>query len=333
VFVQSQSACVDPQVTRSYCGSAAAPCSLNEVCVGGACVPLANYTLLAGINVTGMQVDGTDVVYSDASAGTINKLPVAGGNPTVLATDATSPTIALDGQSAYYDAGGATVKSVSKAGGAPQVVSTGSGSIGELLVDGTSVYWVEDSARVRAAPKAGGASTVLYDQTGVGYLGLLRQNSTTVFVVNKVILSQAMGNFNQTLVEMPKAGGSPTLVPVVTNGGGLPQNPGIDYLGVDDAYYYWGPFALRDRGFVAESLATQGSTIDIWFAALDSSPGQVPVVFDGGYIFLLQGGIRKLAKCQNQHAPLVLDVPAKLLAASNGYLYWSDGGMIGRVAE
>jgi hypothetical protein len=79
-----------------------------------------------------------------------------------------------------------------------------------------------------------------------------------------------------------------------------------------------------------------GSTLQVWFGAIDdvlSNLPTMPLVLDGGEIFIREGGIRRLGKCNNLYAPLVLDVPAKLLAASNGYLYWSDGGMIGRVAE
>jgi hypothetical protein len=83
-------------------------------------------------------------------------------------------------------------------------------------------------------------------------------------------------------------------------------------------------------------LSGMGSTLQVWFGAIDklSGPfGSTRLLSDGGDLFLVEGGIRRLPMCNNRYAPLLLDVPATMLAASNGYLYWSDGGMIGRVAE
>jgi hypothetical protein len=140
-------------------------------------------------------------------------------------------------------------------------------------------------------------------------------------------------------VQVPKAGGSPVYTKVVTNAHSvpftLPLVPGIDVFAVDDSYYYRGAFSQSSGTLMGVPLSGTGSPLQIWFGAIDKGPDATgtPLVVDGGDLFLLEGGIRRLPVCDNRYAPLVLDVPATMLAASNGYLYWSDGGMIGRVAE
>jgi hypothetical protein len=364
-LVLDQSLCVDPQLTRKHCGSAAAQCTNDKVCVGGACVPLSGYTVVAGVSpsVSWLIADANYVYYTDGM--TLSRVPVAGGLPNVLATLTTGNGlrgVTLDSLYVYYtipnytDGGVALTNSlmrVAKAGGAPQVVytdTTDSFLLGLILDTAQGMIYGLGStaAELSSVPVGGGTPTVLWTASppGMGWtqaVTALAQNSTAVVAVLTVWpppSPNTLGFRDQYLVQVPKAGGSPTVTKVVTNAHSspffLPPIPGIDMFAVDETYYYRGAFSQWEGTLMGVPLSGTGSTLQVWFGAINQIPPPNPaavLVLDGGDIFILEGGIRRLPKCNNRYAPLVLDVPATLLTASNGYVYWSDGGMIGRVAE
>jgi hypothetical protein len=75
-----------------------------------------------------------------------------------LATAVSVPNLALDAESVYY--GSATIEKVPLDGGTPTILATPTSYAGAIAIDSTDVYWVE-SASVNKVPIAGGAPTVL----------------------------------------------------------------------------------------------------------------------------------------------------------------------------
>ena len=70
---------------------------------------------------------------------TLEKMPIAGGSPTTLATDAGGFQLALDAANVYF-AGASGIESVPIAGGPVTTIVAGQGGSG-LAVDANSVYW------------------------------------------------------------------------------------------------------------------------------------------------------------------------------------------------
>lgn len=326
--------CVDPQRTRNHCGAATAKCTLSEVCVGGTCAPLSNYTLVAGVSVGDIQTDGQYVFYPDLSAGTINRIPVTGGSPTVLASGAALAAgqgIAIDALYVYYyDGTTGKLSRVAKAGGTPQPVVAS--SYDEIQVDGQNVYFTSGKA-VYSVPKAGGTATMVFDGSSFKKVHWLRQNTSSVFVMT-IYSPGPFIDFTEYLKTIPKAGGA--VQSAVVASAGVMGGTQAYYLAVDDTNYY-AASSSATKYLVASTSLAGGSSQYLWFGgiAYQTSPtgATAPLVLDGGNLFFITGGIRKIANCSNQFASLVVDVPATMLVANGGYVYWSDGGMIGRIAE
>jgi hypothetical protein len=146
----------------------------------GACGNVCGPTTLAS-GATAFAIDATNVYWTDASARSVMKAPLAGGTPTTLASGQSSPgLIAVDATSVYWAnqevmSGVAGVMKVPLAGGS--VVTLASGLVGEpygVVVTGTSVvcwlrrtlagnYGTDFSAM--AIPVNGGTPVTLVAQT------------------------------------------------------------------------------------------------------------------------------------------------------------------------
>jgi hypothetical protein len=152
------------------CGSCGAACPTG-LCVGGVCNASLSRVLVSTADFNELALDATTVFYADKGGGTIGRVAKTGGATTTLASGETSVAgLAVDADHVYWSTAAGSIKRVPKAGGVVQVVSTGK-QPGPVAVDGASVFWSAVSAgplgedQVQSAPVTGGTAAVVYDET------------------------------------------------------------------------------------------------------------------------------------------------------------------------
>jgi hypothetical protein len=147
-------------------------------------------TLASGVpDPLGIAVDSANVYWVNAGTtssvdgratrtwngdGSVMKVPIGGGTPTVLASGLSGPYgIAIDGTSVYWtNVGDGTVMKVGLDGGAPLVLASAQYDPMGIAVDATSVYWTVDwvppggCGAVMTAPVDGGPTLLLAPDPG-----------------------------------------------------------------------------------------------------------------------------------------------------------------------
>jgi hypothetical protein len=324
-------ACVDTMRSTAACGGIAAPpCTTGQMCSNGVCV--AAPTLVTGVTVSDMVVDGAWIYFVDSAGGTVNAVPTGGGAPVALATGQAKPLhLAVDGQYVYYSANlGGAVMRVPEAGGTPTVVAATTEPT-HLVVDNQNVYWLDGAdSNLQSAPKGGGAATVV--ATGVvsaatGAYSPLYQNQQSLFYVG--------GKYNAQVMSVAKAGPSAPSVLVDCT----PMAGSVSWFAVDesDTYYY---YVCDDPQPLFAVPFAGGSAIEVWPTLIDrqvaDAAGIYSVVITGNGSAAPLYGIAKLNYCRNTSEALLLGltgIQPTLLALDPTYVYWSDGTQIGRVAK
>ena len=208
---------------------------------------------------TKIAVDATNVYWNDQlplrgprdhtfhespSPGAVMKMPIAGGNPTTLASNVSPFEIAVDAVSVYWaenDSPGrrlpssAQVMKVPIAGGAPTTLASGQDAPQDLVVDGSYVYWTNipgpclagscgsslpDTGTVMRVPVGGGTpSTIASQQPGPSGIAV---DATSVYWTN---------NPGGTVVAAPLGGGASS---TLATGQGMPSHILADATGI-----YW----------------------------------------------------------------------------------------------
>lgn len=99
-----------------------------------------------GTSLVSVAVDASGVFFTDEGAGTIGRVPLAGGPVAILASGETSPWgIALDGTYAYYTTSTAVRRVPEVGSGAPTDVAVGLTEPRKIVVSGGRVLWVNES--------------------------------------------------------------------------------------------------------------------------------------------------------------------------------------------
>jgi hypothetical protein len=143
-------------------GTASSPAWRNYLAVDTANVYVTpGAALIAEVGVNGgatttmpiraecLAIDATHIYFTDAGAGTVNKMPLHGGPIMVLADEQLGPwRIAVDGAAVYWgaDQNGGSLMKVAKSGGAATTLATGYGEPRAIAVDGASVYWADPAS-------------------------------------------------------------------------------------------------------------------------------------------------------------------------------------------
>jgi hypothetical protein len=119
----------------------------------------------------GLAVDATDIYWA-SSDGTVSKVGLNGGVPSILASGQAAPwNVAIDLKSVYWtnDVDSGTIVRVEKNGGVPATLAIGQKNPWSITVDATSVYWTNTGTfaanyldgSVMKVDKNGGTPTVL----------------------------------------------------------------------------------------------------------------------------------------------------------------------------
>ncbi|XXX76465.1 DUF5050 domain-containing protein [Sorangium sp. So ce134] len=124
--------------------------------------------------------DASALYFGDGFGEKIYTMPLDGGEPVVLASDAGNPEhLAQDAEHIYWTGGAATNKvyKVAKSGGEVTVIAEGEAEPAGIAVDAEFVYWANvGDGGVFKAPIAGGQKTLIHQ--GVSMAGLALRGST-----------------------------------------------------------------------------------------------------------------------------------------------------------
>jgi hypothetical protein len=103
-------------------------------------------TLVSGAVVSAIVVDSSYVYFADQTNGAIARVPLAGGNPEILAGNQDNPiALCSDGQSLYWANGVAdgTIGVMGLDGTRPDVIATNQRGPTAVAVDASFVFWVD----------------------------------------------------------------------------------------------------------------------------------------------------------------------------------------------
>lgn len=153
-------------------------------------------------------LDGNPNQYDDGN-GSVMAVPLAGGEPVVLAAQYNTPEfIAVDEDDVYWSTwGNGGVFKVPKSGGAPTQLFEGK-TVGELVLDGADIYFtVSSQAHVRRMSKTGGDSTVIF-------IGNAGNEALYTFAVDDedVYVYASSVDGESKIHKVPKAGGTAVIV-------------------------------------------------------------------------------------------------------------------------
>jgi hypothetical protein len=298
------------------CASPAACCSAT--CTGGACgtappacaPDAAPVVLVAGdaVECYGIAVDGTDVYWTGAETGLIQKVSKLGGAPVTLATTSNPRGLALDDAYVYWAADGGIAR-VPKAGGAPEMLGAATGFPWFIAVDDTSAYWTTyTGGDLMRVPKDGSAApTALVSGEAVAF-GL-------ALVGDRILYTDSDG-----VLSLPKAGGAAT---VLVTGSQSPWS-----IAVDATTAYWTEACGPDCGAVRSVPQGGGAPAEL-ATGLDAPSG---IVTDGGELYwadfggIGDGAIFKVVKEGGAPVTLVSGLYEPLMVAvDQSCVYWVDG--------
>lgn len=130
-----------------------------------------------------LTVDASDIYFVSSNAGTVSRIPVAGGGITTVAAGQTPYAVALDATTVYWANEAGTIMKRPKAGGQPTMLVGGQNGPTEIIVDATSVYWtnISDGSVMRAGLDGQNPTVMATGQTTPRGIA---QNAKAIYVVS-----------------------------------------------------------------------------------------------------------------------------------------------------
>lgn len=227
---------------------------------------------------TGIAVDSANIYWTNFDGGTVMKVAIGGGTPSVVAQGQGHPLrIVVDTTSIYWtnNTSGSVMKAPT-AGGAMTTLASPSGSLAwGIAVDSTSVYWTSFSATASAVMKVplGGGSVASLTETAEPLEDIVADATSLYWV------SAAAG----TVSKMPIGGGLATVLSHGSIGG--PYG-----IAVDATNIYWTDSISGT--LMKTSLDGQSTTT---LASKQETPRSVAV--DGKCVYWVAvGHVMKVAK-------------------------------------
>lgn len=151
--------------------------------------------------------DSSSIYFGDGDGDSIYKMPLDGGQPEVIATEAGFPAhLAQDAQNIYWTGGSATNKvyKVAKSGGEVSVIAENEAAPAGIAVDTGFVYWANTGdGGVYKAPIDGGEKTLIYQ--GGSMVGLAIRGSTlfsTDVSLNRSVQAHDLTNNTTTVLAL-----------------------------------------------------------------------------------------------------------------------------------
>lgn len=185
----------------------------------------------------GVVVDATNVYWTASSGGNVYKVPLDGGNSTILANAQSSPfNIAVDATNVYWTNTGGTIMKVPIAGGAATVLASGQPTPLGIAIDADYVYWVNGyfgstNATVMKVPIAGGVPiTIVNGQTRPTGIAV---DATSVYWTNGV------GNGADSLQKCPLGGCPGNITTTLASGQQILGLSNLILIAVDSTHVYW----------------------------------------------------------------------------------------------
>jgi hypothetical protein len=250
---------IDLSSDNANCGGCGNVC--NTQCAGGAC-PLVSQD--SGVPQTVgdfacLTVDSSNVYWGTglgaANGGGVWKVPLNGGNATLLAGQQDRPhSMASDGTNLYFanfGTGGTTgsIQRIAINGGtpAPTPIAINQASPLDVAVDATDVYWTNSGdGSVWKSDKTIPNPVNVVPASGVNHARFLRLDATDVFYTD------GAGN---TVFRVAKSGGAPVAMSAI---------PAASHLAIDSATAYVGSGGSGSLAILSVALsATNGASQQI----------------------------------------------------------------------
>jgi formylglycine-generating enzyme required for sulfatase activity len=282
----------------------------NDSANCGACGTVcALVTLASGrAGPAAIAVDATNAYWTDSADGTVMKVPLDGGVPTLLASGQTPefvtsfPTpIAVDATSVYWTNTHAVMK-VALGGGAPTTLATGLSQPGAMAVDATNVYWTDGSAgAVMKVPLGGGTPVTLASVATTP--NSIAVDGTSVYWTNT----------DGTVMKAPIGGGNALTLAV---GQVAPRTIAVDATSV-----YWtnSPGAVMKLALAGGTPVALGAFGGVSFTMVVNATGIYSPTADKVMAMPLTGG-----------TPVTLSTTngAYSIAVAGTKVYWTDAGAV-----
>jgi hypothetical protein len=303
------SACVDLMTNNANCGACSYACATTAPstaqCGLGRCV----VTLATGQNQTALVADDTNVYWAEASTGTVNKVPKAGGTVTTFASGVHPANMAIDGNSLYWNDGGTIVRAP-KTGGPVVTIATGA-----VVYYGPALDLHPVSYPVTSAIALVGSS-IYYLRTAL-----------------KQVTGIDPGEIQDTTYVMSVPADGHASPAVIFSGSYMPSGLQTrDYLAADATSVYWLATDYRDSADLIETRIATGATTRFAPAVASLYPNDfsiaIAMAVDPAHIFLglhpgsgLTQGLLRVDRSTGAVTTVDIrgPVPAVIVAGGNAY--------------
>jgi hypothetical protein len=177
--------------------------------------------IAAADRASGIALDATNVYWTSLGEGSVMKVPIGGGDATVLASGQSEPAaIAVDAANVYWrNSGDGTIKKVPIGGGDETLLASGLALSSGMAVAGGHLYWTNyDDGTVMTVPTSGGTPTTL--ASGQPGPGAIATDGTNVYF-------SAEGGVRR----VPVGGGAPITIEC--------EHEGARMMAIDATHLYW----------------------------------------------------------------------------------------------